>query len=147
MKKSIIALLTVAICTFAAQARDEISRDLTVLPKTAQNFIKSNFKKVGVSFIKIDKTLGYTTDYEVVMTDGAEIDFDKDGTWDKVEMPRTKEVPSSIVPKAITQYVAKNFPNQKIVSIDKESRSYEVELESGLDLVFDRAGNFKRIDD
>lgn len=146
MKKNLFVLLMVAICTFAAQARDEVYRDATVLPQTAQKFIKSNFKS-DISFIKVEKTLGYTTDYEVVLVDGTEIDFDRDGVWDKVEMPVSKAVPSTIVPKAIAQYVGKNFSGQKIVSIDKESRSYEIELQSGLDLVFDRAGNFKRIDD
>lgn len=147
MKKSLIALLIASACTLAVQARDEIYRDLSVLPQTAQTFIQNNFKKIGISFVKVEKTLGFTSDYEVVFTDGTEIDFDSDGTWDKIEMPRVKEVPSSIIPKTIAQYVGKNYPGQKIVSIDKESRSYDIELQNGIELVFDRAGNFKRIDD
>lgn len=147
MKKSIIALLMVAVCSLATQARDEIYRDLSVLPQTAQAFIQKNFKKSGVSFIKVEKTLGFTQDYEVVFTDGTEIDFDSDGVWDKIEMPRSKEVPASLVPNAIAQYVSKNYPRQKIISIDKESRTYEIELQNGMDLIFDRAGNFKKIDD
>lgn len=147
MKKSLIAFLMVALCAIAAQARDEVSRDVTTLPPTAQKFLKTYFKGTDVSFIKIEKTLGYTTEYEAVLVDGTEIDFDRDGSWEKVEMPKTKAVPSSLVPKAIAQYVDKNFSGQKIVSIEKESRTYEVELQSGLELIFDRAGNFKRIDD
>lgn len=146
MKKSLIALLMVAICAISAQARDEISRDVTILPKAAQSFLKSNFK-APVSFIKIDKTLGHVNDYEVVLTDGVEIDFDNDGSWDKIETPADLSVPTSIIPKVITAYVAKNFPGQNIVSIEKERRTYEVELRNGVDLIFDRSGNFKRIDD
>ncbi|MCM1310143.1 MAG: PepSY-like domain-containing protein [Bacteroides sp.] len=147
MKKNLIILLMLALCTLAAQARETIHRDIAALPATAQKFIQSNFKNSAVSFIKVDSTLGFTTEYEVVFTDGTEIDFDSAGTWDKIEMPRNKAVPSALVPKAIADYVNKNFSGQKIVSIDKESRSYDIELSSGLDLVFDRAGNFKKIDD
>jgi len=147
MKKTLVALIMVAVCAVAVQARDVIYRDISVLPQTAQKFIQSNFKKQKISFIKVDKKLGFIKDYEVVFTDGTEIDFDNDGAWDKIEMPSSKSVPSTVVPKAIAQYVGKNFPGQKIVSLDKESRTYEVELQSGLDLVFDRAGNFKRVDD
>ncbi len=147
MKKTLVALIMVVVCAVAVQARDEVYRDISVLPQTAQKFIRSNFKKSDISFVKVDKTLGFTRDFEVVFTDGTEIDFDSDGAWDKIEMPPSKGVPSTVVPKAIAQYVSKNFPGQKIVSLDKESRTYEVELQSGLDLVFDRAGNFKRVDD
>lgn len=146
MKKSLIALLVMAISAISAQARDEISRDVTTLPKSAQTFLKTNFK-APVSFIKIDKTLGYINEYEVVLTDGTEIDFDNDGTWDKIETPADMSVPNKIIPKNITAYVAKNYPGQKIVSVDKERRTYEVELSNGLDLIFDRNGQFKRIDD
>lgn len=146
MKKSLIALV-VALCGIGAvQARDHVVRDVTLLPKTAQTFLSKNFKS-DVSYIKIDKTLGYVHDYEVVLTDGTEISFEKDGNWDNVETPGDMAVPAQIVPKAISSYVAKNFPGQHIVKIDKERYGYDIELQSGLDLVFDKAGKLKRIDD
>lgn len=146
MKKSLIALAIALCCAVGAQARDEVVRDVTYLPKPAQSFLTRNFKS-EISFIKIDKTLGYITDYEVVLTDGTEIDFNRDGSWDNIDMPASKAVPSGLVPKQIADYVVKNFPKQKIVSIDKESHGYDIELQNGLDLVFDRAGQFKKIDD
>lgn len=148
MKKSIIAL-AVALCGgFAvAQASDEIVRDVNYLPQNAQTFLNENFSKKDISFIKIDKTIGFIRDYEVVLTDGTEIDFDREGNWDSIEMPKQKAVPSKIVPKAISNYVAGNYPGQHIVSIDKERHGYDIELQNGLDLVFNKAGQFKKIDD
>lgn len=146
MKRFFIAVALALCCAVGAQARDEVVRDVNCLPQPAQSFLSKNFKS-DVSFIKIDKTLGYVTDYEVVLTDGAEIDFNRDGSWDSIDMPGSKAVPSSLVPRQISDYVAKNFPKQKIVSINKESHGYDIELQSGLDLEFDKAGQFKRIDD
>ena len=62
-------------------------------------------------------------------------------------MPVKKSVPGEIVPPEIARYVGQNYPKQRIVSIDKESGGYEVELSNGLDLKFNKAGQFKRIDD
>ena len=146
MKKVLFALVAVIICLSCGQARDYITNDINALPKIAQQFLSENFSS-KVSHIKVDKELGYTKDYEVVLTDGTEIDFNRDGSWDKVEMPRGVKLPSSITPKGISDYVGKNFPGQIIESIDKERRSYEVELSNGLELIFDLSGNFLRYDD
>lgn len=146
MKKFILALIVSLCGVGVAQARDEIVRDTNYLPLAAQTFLANNFKS-EVSFIKIEKTLGFVQEYEVVLTDGTEINFDRSGNWDNVETSDRKAVPSKIVPKAIANYVAKNFKGQKIVSIDKERYGYDVELSSGLDLEFDKTGNFRRIDD
>lgn len=145
--KKLLVMLAVAVCgCLVAKASDEIVRDVSYLPKTAQTFISGNFKE-NISFIKIEKTLGFITDYEVVLTDGTEVKFDRNGNWDSVEMPSSKAVPAKLVPSEIANYVRKNYPKQRIVSIDKESHGYDVELQNGLDLVFNKAGQFKKIDD
>ena len=85
--------------------------------------------------------------YEVILNDGTEISFDRDGNWENVEVNNTKSVPSTIVPKAIRAYVAKTHPGQRIVGIDKERKGYEIELSNGIDMKFDKAGQFLRYDD
>ncbi|MDE6513465.1 MAG: PepSY-like domain-containing protein [Muribaculaceae bacterium] len=146
--KKFLLLIAVAIAgSFGAQAKDQYVRDVNYLPQTAKTFIGQHFKGSDISVIKLDKTLGKVTEYEVIMQDGTEISFDRNGNWDNVEMPVKKSVPKAIVPAQIASYVAKNYPNQRIVSIDKDRSGYEIELQSGVDLKFNKAGQFKRIDD
>ena len=91
--------------------------------------------------------MGRIDEYEVVLTDGSEISFDRNGNWDNVEVNNTASVPKGFVPKGVGEYVKKNHAGTRVVGIDKDRSGYEVELSNGIDLKFDRAGNFLKYDD
>lgn len=145
MKKFLIALALFLGVSVAMQARDEYSRDINTLPQAAQTVLSKNFK-AKMSLIKIDKTLGRIDDYEVILTDGTEVEFDSKGNWKKIETPNDKNVPSELLPKALTDYVSKNHKKAKIVGVEKERNKYEVELSNGIDMIFDLNGNFIKFD-
>ena len=84
------------------------------------------------------------SEYEVTYTDRTEVEFDTKGEWTSVDRKYTA-VPAAIVPKQITDYVAKsNFPNQEIRKIERNAYTWEIELTNGLEIKFDR--NFRVID-
>ena len=143
MKKLLMSLALIAGVTMGAAARDEYSYDATVLPENAQTTISDNFNS-EVNVIKIDRTLGVVSEYEVTLNDGTEISFDRHGDWESVETNTAKAVPSSIVLKPISDYVAKNYAGAKIVSIERDRRGIEVDLSNGLDLQFTHTGKFIR---
>lgn len=146
MKKFILALVAVCGLATAGVARDTYSHDANVLPVAAKTIIQKNFGG-KVSVIKIDKNLGYISDYDVVLTNGAKIEFDRSGNWESIEMPANKRVPNGLVPRLISQYVRQNHGGLKIVGIDRDRSGYDVELSNGIEMKFDRQGNFKRYDD
>lgn len=142
--KKILLMFAIIIASLSAYARDTYSRDASVLPAKAQTFIKSNFKK-GINHIKIDsKTFG-GKEYDVILNDGTEIDFDNDGAWKSIDCGNAS-VPASIVPKAISNYVKKNYKGKRIVEIEIDRNKYEIQLSNGMELEFDRAGNFLKVD-
>ncbi len=143
--KKILLLMLVVVTSLAAQARDEIIHDAKALPTAAYTTIKNNFKS-DISFIKVDRSLGRITEYEVVLTDGSEIKFDAAGNWKEIECSRASSVPASFVPKAIINYVNKFHRGNKIVGIDKERNGYEVMLSNDIEIKFDKNGNFKKYD-
>ena len=51
------------------------------------------------------------------------------------------------MPAAIVNYVKAKHPANFVKQISKEKKEYEVDLNNGVDIVFDRNGNFKRYDD
>lgn len=147
--KKILLSLAIALglsLGISAAARNNYSHDASVLPEAAKQVISKNFK-AGVSVVKIDKDLGRISEYEVILTDGTEITFDRHGNWDNVEVNNSKTVPPSLVPTAIQTFVKKNFAGQRIVGLDKERNGYEVELSNGVDIKFDKQGQFVRYDD
>ncbi len=141
IKKILIALVAVIGVATCAQARDRYAHDASVLPKAAQTTIANNFK-AKVSLVKIEKELGRVSEYEVILNDGTEISFDRDGNWENVEVNVSKSVPSAFVPKAISTYVKANQPGQRIIGIEKERNGFEVELSNGIDMIFDKTGKF-----
>lgn len=143
MKKIILAVVIAVVATFAVNARDIISRNISDLPTTAQNTLKQNFKS-GISVIHIEKDLLGVTEYQVILKDGTDITFDRDGVWQEVEMSIGKRVPDSVVPKAILDFIKDNNKERKIIGIEKNRKAYEVTLDNGVELKFDRACKFLR---
>ena len=147
MKKSVFflaALLCMMMQTVSTFANDRIIPEAQ-LPASAKTFIQKTFPGQTVSYAKIDKDFGKTT-YEVRLNNGVELEFDKNGTWDKVDC-NFSAVPAHLVPTVIANYVKANFAGAKVVKIDKERYGYEVELSNDLELKFNRQGQLMEIDD
>ena len=145
MKKFALLLLIIAWTIGIANAKDEYAHDGSVLPAAAQSSIKKNFKS-SVSVVKIDKDFGRISEYEVTLTDGSEITFDRNGNWKEVETNIGKQVPAAYIPAGVRDYVAKNQKGAHVVGIEKERNGYEVNLSNGIDIKFDRQGKFIRFD-
>ena len=145
MKKKILMLIMLVIATISVQARDYTTTKVSELPQKAQTYLKTHFK-AKVNHINIDKNILGNKDYEVILSNGSEIDFDNDGNMKEVDCG-TAAVPSSVVPKVIQQYVRNNYKGRKITKIEVSKHKYEIELNNGLDLEFDRSGRFLRVDD
>ncbi len=145
MKRLLFILSLIVAVTIGAQARDTYAHDDSVLPEAAKATLSQNFKS-KVSLVKIEKELGRIDEYEVILTDGTEVSFDRNGNWKNVETSASKAVPSSLVPAGVSEYVKKNHPGTKIVGLEKERKGYEVELSNGIDMKFDLSGAFLRYD-
>ncbi|MDR6515192.1 PepSY-like domain-containing protein [Chryseobacterium camelliae] len=116
------------------------------LPKTAKNFLFANFRGVPIASAIEDREIYGVDEYKVRLGNGMKIEFDSKGNWKEVDGEHQK-VPNGFVPASIRNYVAKNFPNTYITKIKKERWKYKTDLSNGLDVEFDRNGNFSKIDD
>lgn len=144
--KKILLIMALIAGIFSASARDNYTHDVNILPTAAQTEIKNNFKAT-VSHIKVEKDWGRVTEYDVVLTDGTEITFDRDGNWKDIEVRIGKSVPSVYVPSAIQTYVNQNQKKATIVGIEKNRSGYEVELSNGVEMKFNAEGKFVKYND
>ncbi len=145
MKKLFALIAAVAIFALPAVAKDRYHNDPSVLPQAARTMLKKYFPNKTIHHIKTDNKVLGGKDYEVILSDGTEIDFNKEGSWTEIDCGRAA-VPAALLLPAINQYVATNFKGAKIVQVEINRNSYEIELSTGIDLKFDRAGNFLKID-
>ena len=114
------------------------------LPDAITAFIKQHFPNATIAGVEPDYDSG-GLEYDVYLNDGTQIDFDANNQWDQVESMRG--VPAFFIPKGIANYVRSNFQNVAITKINKEYHGYEIELANGVELNFDRSGNFMGMDD
>lgn len=118
----------------------------TQLPGAITEFILQNFPGQTISFASKDLEItGWQ--YDVMLADGTQIDFDTDHQWDKIQSPMTTPVPTALIPAPIVTHLQANFPDAMILKIDKEHYGYEVELANGLELKYNKQGVLTEMDD
>ena len=144
--KKLFLFLAVILGALSVSAKNNYSRDVNILPSEAQAILKDNFKS-QVSHIKIGKDFGHIREYDVVMTDGSEISFDKHGNWKEVEVSPMSAVPADLIPNPIVTFVNENHTKAKVTSIEKKNYGYEVELSNGKDVRFTEKGKFIRYEE
>lgn len=116
------------------------------LPKAAKLFLAGHFKGIQVASAIEDREIYGIDEYKVYLNNGMKMEFDSHGNWKEIDGKHQK-IPYGFIPASIKNYSSRNFPNTYIVKIEKKRWSYKTELSNGLELEFDRNGNFKKIDD
>ena len=137
MKKLAFLIVCLFTLNMTVWAGNDKPIQVTEMPKAAQEFIKSHFANQSVAMAKVE-TEFMDKSYDVIFTNGDKVEFDKKGKWTNVDCKHT-QVPVAIIPTAIQQYVAKQYPDAKVLQIELTDRKgYEVDLSNGFDIEFDK---------
>lgn len=145
MKKMIFLFVSLFVMNLAVFADNDKPIQVTEMPKEAQSFVKSHFANQSVAVAKVETDF-FDKTYDVIFTNGDKVEFDKKGNWTKVDCEHT-QVPQTVIPAAIQQYVSKNYPDAKVVKIEKTDRKgFDVDLSNGFDIEFDKKMRVVEID-
>ena len=145
MKKIVFLFISLFAMNLVAWAGNDKPIQVSEMPKAAQLFIKNHFADLSVAMAKVETDF-LDKNYDVVFTNGNKVEFDKKGNWTNVDCEHT-QVPVAILPEAIRQYVAKNYPDAKVLKIEVTDRKgYDVELSNGFELEFDKRMNVIDVD-
>lgn len=147
--RSIIISLLAALALLAqtqasASTGDEKAIQADRLPKAALATVKVHFPGRKVALAKV-KTELFSKEYTVIFTNGEKIEFDGRGRWTEVKCKRSA-VPSSLVPQAIARYIRGNYPDCRILEIERDDDEYEVKLSNYVEITFDTDFNVIDID-
>lgn len=123
---------------FAISANAQKKIAVTELPQPAQDFLKKHFSNTTIHVAKKDAEHG-EKGYEVKLKDGTEVEFWKDGSYREVD-GGDQPIPTAFIPDAVKDYVAKNYPNEKITHIDYGHKDLDVDLTNKIDLEFTKEG-------
>ena len=140
MKKLMFALVAMLLLLcVSAQANDRVIT-FDQLPHSAQTLVKTHFADKVPLIITADYD-----DYEILFESGEKIEFSRKGEWKDIEC-KTSAVPVALIPEQIKASIAKSFPAATIVCISRDRRGYEVELNNGLDVEFNKKFQVIEID-
>lgn len=143
MKKGIVLALFIGLIV----ANTSCSKDKQM--KVINDFARTYFPDAEVL-----STIKDGLDYDVTLSDYTQIGFD--GTlfgkfeWEEVDCKHASiytAVPDALVPTEIRDYVNRIHGTQTIVKISKDSRGWEIELDNGLEIEFDKRFNVVDFDD
>ena len=141
MKKIKFFLLMAMVMTMSlTMSADEDDRVITFdqLPQAAQTFLKTHFAAKVPLVLTAD-----WDDYTIRYESGEKVEFDKSGDWKDIECYNSK-VPNEAVPAQISSYITQNYPGKSIIKLERHRSVYEVKLNNGMEVEFNR--NFQVID-
>jgi hypothetical protein len=133
-----------AVSVFNASADNAKPVAFNQLPAQAQQFVKTHFtdSKVIVSTLESDIL---EKSYDVALNNGAKLEFDGKGQWTEVVCP-TGGVPASILPEQVKSYLKSSFPNAKVTKVERDNGRFEVNLENGTEVTFNKKFQVTDID-
>ena len=145
MKKIVFLFVSLFVMNLVVLADNDKPIQISQMPKKAQSFVQKHFADQSVAVAKMETDFLDKT-FDVIFTNGDKVEFDKKGNWTKIDCEHT-QVPAEVIPVAIQQYVSKNYPDAKVVKIEKTDRKgYDVDLSNGFDIEFDKKFRVVEID-
>ena len=134
-----IALLAFTHINCAADTIIENSK----APAAITQFISTYYTNLQLVLLKKDTDLT-KTEYEATLNNGTELTFNNLFKIQKIE--GKVAIPDTLIGKSILQYVKSNYAGNKILEWEQKNKQQKIELDNGIELYFDLAGNFVRID-
>ena len=139
--KSILVLLVMVAFSFTAKADNDQVITYNQLPAVAQTMLKTYFADRVPMVVTMD-----WDDYTVRYESGEKVEFDKQGNWKDIDC-RSSHVPSELIPEQIKAAVRSTFPAAIILKLDRDRRGYEVKLNNGMEIEFNRSFQVIDMDD
>ena len=127
--------------SFSVKADDDRVITFQQLPAAAQTFLKTHFATKVPLVVTCD-----WDDYTVMYESGEKVEFNKQGEWKDIDC-RSSLVPSALIPEQIKANVKTSFPGTSIIKLDRNRRGYEVKLNNGLEIEYNRSFQVVDMDD
>ena len=103
----------------------------------AQNFMQRHFNGVEIKEI-ICEHRASLSQFEVSLKGGITLQFDRNGICTEVRCKKSA-VPDAVMPDEIVRQIKAQFPGQFVMKYEHDSRIYDIELNDGTELTFNRA--------
>ncbi len=142
--KRIFAIYAIMMASLSVMRADDRPVTFAQLPAAAQSFINTNFPDDSISYATVDDDL-IRPDYNVVLVSGMKIQFEHDGSMEKIGC--RNGIPADMIPVQIKDYVKTHYPDAYFTEYEIGRKSYEVKLSNKLEMKFNKNFILVEIDD
>lgn len=124
--------------------------EASALPQASRTTLNTYFNDATVTSAKRASSANiYGSIYTALLSNSFEIDFDENGLWTEIESEKNLAIPTRFLEDQLPEiqaYLEANYANNHVVEIERERFGFTIELNNGVDLVFDREQRFVGVD-
>ena len=134
-----IAILALA---FVSCEKETVLDDMNI-PEEISNYVNTHFPDNKI--IQVVKDVDeLELSYDVILEDSLSMEFNRKKKIISIE--GINKIPDSVIPEKLLNYVNNNYSEQYIIEWNLDNRYQEIELNNGIELKFNKEGEFIRID-
>ncbi|HOG67622.1 MAG TPA: PepSY-like domain-containing protein [Bacteroidales bacterium] len=144
-RKSVIKIwivATVMVFSFTSCEREKIISS-SDLPSEITSYISTHFPNNVIIQVVLERD-GLTKTYDILLSESISLEFNR--KKEIIDIDGVTQLPNSVIPEKILQYVNTNYPTNFITDWELEYKNQQVQLDNGLNLEFNMNGDFLRID-
>ncbi len=114
------------------------------IPSEIKSYIAAHFPGRTVLQSVKDKDKFELT-YDVILSEGTSLEFNR--KKEIIAIEGNTALPESVIPNTIFSYINSNYPANHIIEWElTDKKNQQVELNNGLELLFNKSGVFLRIE-
>lgn len=114
------------------------------IPSEIKSYVSTHFPNNAI--IQATKEIdGITKTYDIILQENIGLEFNR--KKEIVDIDGSSALPNSVIPERLLQHVTANFPNNVITAWELDDKRQKIKLDNGLELEFNKKGDFLRLDD
>ena len=113
------------------------------IPAEIKTYVETHFPGAKILQCVKDKD-GLELNYDVIIDGNFQLEFNKKKVIESID--GVSKLPDSVIPAKILTYVQTNYVSNFITDWELDRNNQQVELDNGIELKFNKNGDFLRID-
>lgn len=139
--KMIVLTIVLALSFASCDNQEVIAADK--LPPKIKSYIAKHFP--DDSIVQVFKSRdGLTKTFDIYLSGNNNLEFNRKNQI--IGIDGGMSIPTSVISPQIRQYVKKKYVNQQITAWELDGKNQHIVLSNGIDLEFNKKGEFLRID-
>jgi hypothetical protein len=139
--KQIIIITVLAIAFTSCEKETVLGED--IFPNEITTYANNHFPENKI--IQIVKDVDeFELTYDVILEGSINLEFSRKKEISSIE--GISKLPDSVIPETLLKYAKNNYSEQYIVEWSLDDRDQEIKLNNGIELKFNKKGEFLRID-